>query len=103
MAYTARQDLMIRAYLAIAAKMGPFSRDAGSEGSGYVEASLNTGAPAGFKCENCAFFRAPKACGIMKGVVDRSGICRLYVIQQDRLKKVTLPAKPRGRIDGSAG
>jgi hypothetical protein len=103
MAYTARQDLMIRAYLAIVAKLGPFARDAGSEGAGYVDSSLNTGAPKGFRCENCAFFRAPKACGIMRGPVDRSGVCRLYVIQQDRLKKTPLAASPRQRIDGSTG
>lgn len=95
MAYTARQDLMIRAYLAIAAKMGPFTRDAGSEGAGYVEAAKNTGAGVGFRCENCAFFRSPKACAIMRGPVERSGVCRLYVIQQDKLKKPNL-----GRVVG---
>jgi hypothetical protein len=103
MAFTARQDLMIRAYLAIAAKVGLWAKDAGSEGAGYVESSLNTGAPAGFKCENCAFFRGPKACTIVKGIVDRSGVCRLYVIQQDKLKKIPLAATPRSRIDGSTG
>ena len=100
MAFTARQDLMIRAYLAIVAKVGLFTRDAGSEGAGYVDASLNTGALLGFKCENCAFFRGPKACSIMKGPVDRSGVCRLYVIQQDRLKNVPLSASPRRRVEG---
>lgn len=101
MAFTARQDLMIRAYLAIVAKVGPFGRDAGSEGAGYVDAGLNTGAPLGFRCENCAFFRGPKACSIMKGPVDRSGVCRLYVIQQERLKKVPLAASPRRRVEGN--
>ena len=95
MAYTARQDLMIRSYLAIVAKVGPFTRDAGSEGAGYVEAKANYGAPIGFRCENCAFFRAPKGCMIMRGEVERGGVCRLYVIQQDRLKKPDLAAAPR--------
>jgi len=88
MAYTARQDLLIRSLLAITAKLGQFTRDAGSEGAGYVPASANYGAKVGFKCENCAFFRAPKACTIMKGTVERDGVCRLYVIQQERLKKL---------------
>jgi hypothetical protein len=101
MAFTARQDLMIRAYLAIVAKVGPFTRDAGSEGAGYVDAKLNTGSTLGFKCENCAFFRGPKACTIMRGPVDRSGVCRLYVIQQDKLKKQPLAASPRRRVEGS--
>ncbi len=82
--------------MAISAKMGPFTRDAGSEGAGYVEAIKNTGADVGFKCENCAFFRAPKGCAIMRGPVERSGVCRLYVIQQDKLVK-----KPKlGRVVG---
>lgn len=87
MAVTARQDLMIRAYLAIVAKVGPFSRDAGSEGAGYVEPKANYGAPIGFRCENCVFFRGPKACTIMKGAVERAGVCRLYVIPQEKLGK----------------
>lgn len=97
MAVTARQDLMIRSLLAITAKLGQFSRDAGSEGAGYVEAAKNTGAPTGFKCENCVFFRAPKGCAIVKGDVERSGVCRLYVIPQDKL--MTKP-KGIGRIVG---
>lgn len=96
MAFTARQDLMIRAYLAITAKVGPFSRDAGSEGAGYVEAKANYGAAIGFKCENCAFFRAPKGCMVMKGPVERAGVCRLYVIPQDKLGK----PKPMPSIRG---
>lgn len=99
MAYTARQDLMIRSLLAITAKVGPFTRDAGSEGAGYVEAAKNTGAGVGFRCENCAFFRASKGCGIMRGPVERAGVCRLYVIQQDRLTKK--PAPKTGRPVGS--
>lgn len=85
MTYSARQNLLTRALLAIAAKVGPFTRDAGSEGAGYVAAEKNTGAAAGFKCENCAFFRTPNKCGIMRGPVERSGVCRLYVIPQERL------------------
>ena len=99
MVYTARQDLMLRSLLAITAKVGQFTRDAGSEGAGYVEASKNTGAPTGFRCENCAFFRGPKACVIMRGPVERSGVCRLYVIPQERL---TTKPKPLGRVVGSA-
>lgn len=100
MAYTARQDLMIRSLLAITAKLGPFSRDAGSEGAGYVAADKNTGAGTGFKCENCAFFRIPKGCSIMSGPVERGGVCRLYVIPQDKLAQ-----KPKrlGRIVGNVG
>jgi hypothetical protein len=100
MAFTARQDLMIRSLLAITAKVGQFTRDAGSEGAGYVDAAKNTGAPTGFRCDNCAFFRAPKGCVIMRGPVERAGVCRLYVIPQDKL--VTKP-RLAGRIVGDVG
>lgn len=93
MAYTARQDLLIRSLLAITAKLGQFSRDAGSEGAGYVVAQANYGAPIGFKCEHCAFFRAPKSCMIMKGPVERGGVCRLYVIPQAKLTPPKQPAQ----------
>lgn len=83
---------MMRALMAIVAKVGAFSRDAGSEGAGYVEAAKNTGAAAGFRCESCAFFRAPAGCGIVKGKIERHGICRLHVIPQERLVKETVEA-----------
>lgn len=99
MTYTARQNLLIRAFLAIAAKVGAFARDAGSEGAGYVPAVQNTGAENGFKCENCAFFRTPNKCGIVKGAVERDGICRLHVIPQAKLVQPMLGNKTGlGRI-----
>jgi hypothetical protein len=85
MPYTPRQNLLIRALMAIVAKTGPFARDSGSEGAGYVPASKNTGAASGFRCDQCAFWRAPGGCSIMRGKVEREGICRFNVISQDRL------------------
>lgn len=85
MTYSPRQNLMIRALMAIVAKVGGFARDAGSEGAGYVEGAKNTGATAGFRCENCAFWRPPAGCSIVRGKVERAGVCRLYVIPQERL------------------
>lgn len=85
MTYSPRQNLMIRALMAIVAKVGAFGRDAGSEGAGYIEAAKNTGAGAGFKCESCAFWRAPGGCNIVKGKIERHGICRLHIIPQERL------------------
>lgn len=76
---------MIRALMTIVAKVGLFARDAGSEGAGYVEASKNTAAAAGFKCENCAFWRAPNGCQVVKGKIERAGVCRLHIVPQERL------------------
>ena len=99
MTYTARQNLMIRAYLAIVAKVGPFARDSGSEGAGYVAADKNAGAARGYRCENCAFFRTPNKCAVMKGPVERHGVCKLYVIPQERLVQIAVGnLNGRGRI-----
>lgn len=85
MTYTPRQNLMIRALMAVAAKVGLYARDAGSEGAGYVPATKNNGVASGFACENCAFWRVGGKCSIVRGPVERHGICRLYVIPQEKL------------------
>lgn len=109
MALTARQDLMVRSQLAIAAKLGPWTKDAGSEGAAYVSATVNPNGAAGLKCENCLFFRAPTHCNIVKGQVERGALCRLYVIPQDKLgpkkaeKPTSVSAAPRNRFEGSVG
>jgi hypothetical protein len=109
MALTPRQDLMVRSQLAVAAKLGPWAKDAGSEGAAYVSATVNPNGSAGLKCENCLFFRAPAGCNIVKGQIDRGGVCRLYVIPQDKMgpkkpeKKVAVSAAPRPRLEGSVG
>ncbi len=100
--YSARQNLMIRAYLAIAAKVGAWSKDAGSEGAGYLAPPNNNARQAGFRCENCAFFRPANGCTIVKGTIERDGVCRLHVIPQDRLglpQSVAGFAR-RGRVQG---
>ena len=107
MALTARQDLMVRSQLAIAAKLGPWAKDAGSEGAAYVSATVNPNGAAGLKCENCVFLRAPSGCNIVRGQIDRGGLCRLYVIPQEKLgpkkaeKKLSVSAAPRNRFEGS--
>ena len=100
---------MVRSFLAIATKIGPWGKDTGSEGAAYVSSSVNPNGSAGLKCENCVFFRAPTACNIVRGQIDRGGICRLYVIPQDKLgpkkpaKTEAVSAAPRPRLEGSVG
>ena len=79
-----------------------FAADYNDDTIVWVDPKTNTGATAGFRCENCAFFRAPKACGIVKGSVDRAGVCRLYVISQDRLvKRPGVSGVPHKRLEAS--
>jgi hypothetical protein len=102
MSYSARQNLMIRAYLAIAAKVGPWSKDAGSEGAGYLAPPNNNAKAAGFTCQNCAFFRPQNGCVLVKGTIERDGVCRLHVIPQERLVRPqsVVGMARRGRVQG---
>ena len=97
-AYSARQNLLVRSLLAIASKVGPWAKNAGSEGVGYVEEAVNAGKPGGFICRNCAFWKPPNRCAIVKGPVQPLGLCRLHVIPQERLVRLNVAGAPRGRI-----
>lgn len=94
---------MARAYLAIAAKVGPWDKGSGSEGAAYSPASLNNAKAQGFACHNCVFWRAPKGCQIVKGEIEREGLCRLVVIPQDRLKQAGVRPRVGARIQGEVG
>ena len=85
MAYTAKQNLFMRAMLAVATKTGVWDKGNGPDGAGYTSAALNAGRAFGRACHNCAFFRTPTGCAIVKGPVEREGLCRFNVIPADRL------------------
>jgi hypothetical protein len=95
----ARQTLMVRAYLAIVQKVGPWTKGTGADGAGYVPAAQNGGSDQGFACEHCMFFRpAALGCDLVKGSVEAQGLCRLHVIPQEHL------SHPRAvRLGGGAG
>ena len=96
---------MIRTFLAIAAKVGAWSKAHDSEGACYADETLNVSRTSGFVCHNCAFWKAPNGCAIVKGAIHPQGICRLHVIPQERIGRKAesvsaAPRRPRGRIDG---
>lgn len=82
---TARQNLLIRAQLAIAQKLGPWRRDVEADGAGYIGPEANAGFEQGFACGNCVFFQPGNRCAIVKGRIDEGGLCRFHVIPNDRL------------------
>jgi hypothetical protein len=100
--YSARQNLLIRSLLAISSKLGQWSRTADSEGAAYVEEALNAAKAGGFACRNCAFWKAPNGCAIVKGPVQPQGLCRFHVIPAARLAQPSKPVSglPRSRISG---
>jgi len=102
MAYTAKQNLLIRALLAIDAKTGAWEKGDGPDGAAYTSAQYNAAKASGHACQNCAFFKAPTGCAIVRGQIEREGICRLNVISSEKLTKKPQPIAgvPRRRIDG---
>ena len=102
MAYTARQNLVIRSFLAIASKLGPWAKGHDAEGAFYVDDTINGAKAQGFACRNCAFWKAPNGCAIVKGAIQPQVLCRLHVIPQERIVRSTdaLAASPRRRIQG---
>jgi hypothetical protein len=100
--YSARQNLMVRAFLAIAQKVGAWSKNHDAEGACYTDEALNSAKAAGLMCRNCAFWKPQGACAIVKGSVQAGGICRLHVIPAERLgaRKESVSAAPRGRMVG---
>jgi hypothetical protein len=104
MALTARQNLLARTYLAIAAKLGAWSKDKGTEGAHYIEASLNGAKDKGAVCQNCVFWKAPNKCAIVRGSIEPLGICKLNVIDPDRMRgPVQVTLRGHGRVSGSIG
>ena len=104
MALSARQNLLARSYLAIAAKLGAWSKDSSQDGAHYIDASLNGAKDKGIACHNCVFWKASGGCVIVKGQIGREAICKLNIIDPERIKQppvVTL--RGRGRISGSIG
>jgi hypothetical protein len=97
MAYTARQNLMIRSYLLIAAKLGGWSKSMGGDGARYISPAQNAGRSDGLVCRNCAFFKGPDGCAVVKGAVAPEGLCKLWVIDDAHLASSKGDGKMAGR------
>jgi HK97 family phage prohead protease len=54
----------------------------GPDGAHYIEASPF--AERGMKCSNCIFFEAG-ACEVVQGSINQNGICRLWVIPEEKM------------------
>lgn len=96
MAYNARQNLMIRANLLISAKLGPWDKGIGEDGAHYMSPAQNAFRASGMVCHNCAFWREGGGCAVVNGKVEPEGLCKLWVIPEDKLKQPT-PMLKSGR------
>jgi hypothetical protein len=85
MAFNARQNLMIRANLLIASKVGEWDKGVGADGAHYIPAAKNAFGQIGMKCENCVFYRGAQGCTIVRGGIESGALCKLWVIPEDRM------------------
>lgn len=100
MPFTVRQNLLARALLAVASKAGTWPKSHDADGACYLDEAANVSKAAGFQCRNCAFWKTPNGCAIVKGPVQAGGICRFHVIPPERLKQAQTGAALKGRIQG---
>jgi hypothetical protein len=66
----------------IATREGPWSQDA-ADGAHYLPDSPF--AEQGIRCENCVFWNAENNCDVVDGAIAPGGICKLWVIPEDRM------------------
>ena len=82
---TAKQDLMVRATLAVAAKTGQFDKTRGPAGAQYVPALMNSAKSDGFACHECAFWLEDRRCAVVRGDIEPEGLCKLNVIPHHKM------------------
>ena len=83
MPYTEKQIITADSYNMIVTRFGPFEKDDDANGCDYRDASMNEN-HGGKCCAECIFFRGT-GCAIVNGEIDSMGICRLWIISEDRL------------------
>jgi hypothetical protein len=64
---------------------GKFGRGTDADGSHYVVAAKNPFVKEGLVCSNCAFWVGPNGCQIVEGEVQPNAICKLWVIDEEKL------------------
>ena len=84
--YTHRQIDQYHAYIEISDQYGPWNKGPGNEGSHYSDGADNPFIEEGITCVNCVFFTEPDGCMIVSGLIDPEGVCKLWIIPEERLE-----------------
>ena len=84
--YSQRQTVQYECQMEIVDAYGPWTQDAGNNGAHYFRGEDNPFIDEGIICENCVYFEGPGGCQIVSGSIDSEGLCKLWIIPQDRLE-----------------
>lgn len=81
-----RQVAQYEYYEVLANDFGMFKQDTGADGAHYADGNNNPFKSEGLKCSNCVFYEEG-ACEIVEGTIDPEGICKLWIIPEEKLVK----------------
>lgn len=84
---TERQNMMYENYESVVEMHGMFDQSAKANGAHYAPGRLNPFKAEGMICGNCVFFVGGGACELVSGRIDPNGICKLWIIPQELIKK----------------
>lgn len=82
-----RQKMMYDKYEELVEEFGKFNQTALADGAHYAPASKNPFVKEGLVCSNCVYFMGGQACEIVAGKVEPNGICKLWIIPDNLIKK----------------
>lgn len=84
---TERQNMMYENYESVVEMHGMFDQSSKANGAHYAPGQLNPFKNEGLICGNCVFFHGGGGCEIVSGKIDPNGICKLWIIPQELIKK----------------
>jgi hypothetical protein len=84
---TERQQMMYENYESIVEEFGMFDQSSKANGAHYALGELNPFKKEGLICGNCVFFLGGGGCELVSGRIDPNGICKLWIIPQELIKK----------------
>lgn len=82
-----RQKMMYDNYEMCVEEHGKFDQSAKGNGAHYAPGSKNPFIKEGLMCSNCVFYMGGQACEIVSGKVDPQGVCKLWIIPEELVKK----------------
>jgi hypothetical protein len=78
-----RQRLLYEHYEHVVEMFGQFDQSSQGNGAHYAPAAKNPFIKQGMICSNCVFFLGGQACELVKGTIEPSAICKLWIIPED--------------------
>jgi hypothetical protein len=79
-----RQSDQAESLCMIVEEYGQYDQSSGADGSHYGDGNNNPFKKDGLQCSSCIFYEE-NACHIVSGVIDPEGVCKLWIIPEEKL------------------